>query len=173
MTLCYNFKTSALQTPALFDDLTTFTLIPYLDEYNKNISIKEAVNNAMKELEELHVDEDSKPILLGYVTEQKLYITNQTYTDHHEIKVIEKFIKGLFNKEFSHILPQFALFKCFPYCIDLPLQYGYIVNKYTEVVKYDMYLLDKYQFVLVTELEFDFEENDILTDDFLEKLVSK
>ena len=178
MTLCYDFKTSAIQTPALFDDLTTFTLIPYLDEYNQNCNIETAVKNAMKELEDLNVHEDSKPILLGYVSEQKLYITNQNYTDHHEIKVIEKFIKGLTIKieegeEPLVFYPQFVLFKCFPYCIDLPLQYGYIVNKYTEVVKYNMYLLDKYQFVLVTELEFDFEENDILTDDFLEKLVSK
>ena len=33
-----------------------------------------------------------------------------------------------------------------------------------------MYLSDKHQFVLVTELEFDFEEEDVLSDDFLKKL---
>ena len=154
MTLCYNFKTSALSVSALYEDLTTFTFIPYLDEYNKNMSIDEAITNAMKELEDLH--EDSRPILLGYVSDLKFNITNKDYNDVNEIKVIEKFVKDLFNKDFPDFLPQMVVFKCFPYCIDLPLQYGYIVNKYTEIEKYHMYLSDKHQFVLVTELEFDF-----------------
>lgn len=168
MTLCYNFKTSALSVNALYDDLTTFTLIPYLDEYNKSLSIEEAVKNAMKELEDLH--EDSRPILLGYVSDLKFHITNKDYSDSDEIKVIERFVKDLINKDFPDILPQMLVFKCFPYSIDLPLQYGYIVNKYTEIEKYNMYLSDKHQFVVVTELEFDFEEEDILSDEFLNKL---
>ena len=172
MALCYNYKTSALSVNALYEDLTTFTLIPYLDEYNKNISIKLAVENAMKDLKELN--DDVRPILLGYVLENKLIVTNSDYADTYEIKVIENFVKELQNKDFPEILPEFIVFKCFPYNIDLPLQFGYIVNKYTEISKYNMYLLDKHQFVVVTELDFDFEDyntNDILSDDFLEKLL--
>lgn len=177
MTLCYNFKTSALSVNALYDDLTTFTLIPYLDEYNKSLSIEEAVKNAMKELEDLH--EDSRPILLGYVSDLKFHITNKDYSDSDEIKVIERFVKDLFIKieggcerEPLVPFPEMLVFKCFPYSIDLPLQYGYIVNKYTEIEKYNMYLSDKHQFVVVTELEFDFEEDDILSDEFLNQLNS-
>lgn len=172
MALCYNYDTSSLPVNALYEDLTTFTLIPYLDEYNKNISIQEAVKNGMKELQDLN--DDVRPILLGYISDGKFVITNSDYADAYETKVIEKFVKELKNKDFPEILPEFIIFKCFPYNIDLPLQFGYIVNKYTEIGKYNMYLSDKHQFVVVTELDFDFEDDnskDVLSDEFLEKLL--
>jgi len=171
MTLYYNFKipTLAVQTPALFDDIPTFTMIPYLDEYN-NMNIENAMTNAIKELDELH--EDSRTILLGYISELKFTITNKDYNDSNEIKVIEKFAKDLYNKDFKDVLPEMIVFKCFPYAIDLPLQYGYIVNKYTEIEKYNMYLLDKHQFVIVNEIEFEFKEDDVLNDEFLNTLIN-
>jgi len=180
MALCYNFTTasSAIITPTLYDDLMTFTFIPYLDEYTKHREIEDAVRDGLKEIQDMH--EDLRPILLGYVKENNFHhiYENESNSspciDSHEVEIIQNFVKSLRNKEFPEILPEFIVFKCFPYCIDLPLHYGYVVNKYTEISKYDMYLFNKCQFVLVTELEFDFEDSsaiDVLTDKFLDKLV--
>ena len=41
----------------------------------------------------------------------------------------------------------------------------------TSLIK--LYLSDKHQFVVVNELEFDFEENDVLSDEFLAKINTK
>jgi hypothetical protein len=181
MTLCYNFKasSSAICVPALYDDLPTFTLIPYLEDYNKNISIEQAIESSMNYQKELS-EEMENSILLGYVKNREFKLmkeyANTIITDDDEIKALEDFVKELINKDFSEISPEFVVLKCFPYCIDLPLQYGYIVNKYTEIAKYNMYVQKKYQFVVVTELDFEFEDNngdDVLSEEILNKLVFK
>lgn len=179
MTLCYNFKTplSAITVPALYDDLPTFTLIPYLSDYNKNISIEQAIQSAINYQKEI-TQEIENSILFGYVKNREFDLIkeyNNIIIDNDELKVLDNFVKELINKDFPEIAPEFIVLKCFPYCIDLPLQYGYIVNKYTEIAKYNMYVQNKYQFVVVTELDFEFEDNidDLLNEDVLNKLVFK
>lgn len=189
MTLCYNFKapSSSISVAALYDDLPTFTLVPYLEDYSKNISIEQAVQNAINYQKELNQEtemeiqmEMENSILLGYVKNRQFILmkeyTNTIISDDDEIKALNNFVKDLMNKDFLEIAPEFVVFKCFPYCIDLPLEYGYIVNKYTEIAKYNMYVQKKYQFVIVTELDFEFEDSngeDVLSEEVLNKLVFK